>query len=417
MSAREFIREFLRRQGLWMMSANALSKVLGFAAVVYVTRNTTEEAFGAYSYALNIVLALVPIMGLGTYQSFLRYSSDAPGQRAKKDLFYYSHARGIFFSLILVAGLWLLAPLLCSSIPESIEPFRILVFVVLTTLNMEFVKSYARAIHKNGISAKIEISYAISLLVLTIVLTSMYGILGYAAAVAIAPVVAVLFYGWKLNLAGYKWATLDIAFKGFWQYGLFTTVGALLAQLFYAVDVFMIGQFVGEKATSVAIYRVAIIIPIATLVLPISISATDYVKNSANKNKPRELRSYIFNYWRTFGFLSFAALAILWIIAPWILGVFGANYQEGAEVMRIFLIGSLGAHLLRVPFGNLLSAVGKADWNTYINVIVLALTVIACCYFIPLYGINGAATAMAIMMWVSGGLNALFFQFYLKGLK
>ena len=417
MSAWEFIREFLRRQGLWMMSANALSKVFGFAAVVYVTRNTTEEAFGAYSYALNIVLALVPFMGLGTYQSFLRYSSDAPGQRAKKDLFYYSHARAIFFSLILVAGLWLLAPLLCSSIPESIEPFRILAFVVLTTLNMEFVKSYARAIHKNGISAKIEMSYAISLLVLTIALTSMYGILGYAAAVATAPVVAVLFYGWKLNLAGYKWATLDSAFKGFWQYGLFTTVGALLAQLFYAVDVFMIGQFVGEKATSVAIYRVAIIIPIATLVLPISISATDYVKNSAKKNKPRELKSYIFNYWRTFGLLSFVSLGTLWIIAPWILEVFGANYQEGAEVMRIFLIGSMGAHFLRVPFGNLLSAVGKADWNTYINVIVLALTVLACWYFIPLYGINGAATAMAIMMWISGGLNALFFQFYLKGLK
>ena len=75
MIAREFIREFFRRQGLWMMSANALSKVFGFAAVVYVTRNTTEEAFGAYSYALNIVLVLVPFMGLGTYQSFLRYSS------------------------------------------------------------------------------------------------------------------------------------------------------------------------------------------------------------------------------------------------------------------------------------------------------------------------------------------------------
>ena len=85
--------------------------------------------------------------------------------------------------------------------------------------------------------------------------------------------------------------------------------------------------------------------------------------------------------------------------------------------MRIFLVGSLGAHLLRVPFGNLLSAVGKADWNTYINVIVLLLTVLACWYFIPLYGINGAATAMAIMMWVSGGLNALFFQFYINGLK
>ena len=417
MSVREFILEFLRRQGLWMMSANALSKVLGFAAVVYVTRNTTEEAFGAYSYALNIVLALVPFMGLGTYQSFLRYSTDAPGQSEKKNLFYYSHARGIFFSLILIVVLWLLAPILCKSIPESVGSFRILAFIVLTTLNMEFVKSYARAIHKNDISAKIEISYAISLLVLTIALTAMYGIFGYAAAVAIAPVVAVLFYGWKLNLAGYKWTTLDSKFIGFWKYGVFTTLGALLAQLFYAVDVFMIGQFVGEKATSVAIYRVAIIIPIATLILPISISATDYVKNSINKNQPHELRSYIFNYLRTFGFLSFIALAILWFIAPWILGVFGASYQNGAGVMRIFLVGSLGAHLLRVPFGNLLSAVGKADWNTYINVIVLLLTVLSCWYFIPLYGINGAATAMAIMMWVSGGLNALAFQFYINGLK
>ena len=417
MIAREFIREFFRRQGLWMMSANALSKVFGFAAVVYVTRNTTEEAFGAYSYALNIVLVLVPFMGLGTYQSFLRYSSDAPGQSTKKDLFYYSHARGIFFSIILVAALLLLAPLLCSSIPESVEPFRILAFLVLTTLNMEFVKSYARAIHKNGIAAKIEISYAIILLVLTIALTSMYGILGYAAAVSTAPFFAVIFYGWKLNLAGYKWASLDSIFKGFWKYGLFTTVGALLAQLFYAVDVFMIGQFVGEKATAVAIYRVAVIIPIATLVLPISISATDYVNNSANKNKPKELRDYIYNYWCTFGFLSLASLATLYFISPWLLGVFGANYEDGAEVMRIFLVGSLGAHLLRVPFGNLLSAVGKADWNTYINVIVLTLTVLVCWYFIPLYGIHGAATAMAIMMWVSGGLNALFFYFYLKSLK
>jgi O-antigen/teichoic acid export membrane protein len=319
--------------------------------------------------------------------------------------------------MLLVALLWVLAPVLCSTIPESIVYFRILAFVVLTTLNMEFVKSYARAIHKNGVSAKVEITYAISLLILTLVLTSLYGIFGYAIAVATAPVVAVLFYGWKLNIAGFKWVRLDSAFDGFWKYGLFTTVGALLAQMFYAVDVFMIGQIVGEKATSVAIYRVAIIIPIATLVLPISISATDYVKNSANKYNSSELKSYVFNYWRTFGFLSLAALATLWFIAPWILGVFGSNYKEGAEVMRIFLVGSLGAHIFRVPFGNLLSAVGKADWNTYINIIVLGMTVAFCYFFIPLYGIRGAAIAMSIMMWISGILNALSFCVYLRGLK
>ena len=67
-----------------MMAANVLNKLMGFAAVVYVTRNTSEAAFGAYSYAQSIVLALVPFMGLGAYQAFLRYSSDAPAKPQKR---------------------------------------------------------------------------------------------------------------------------------------------------------------------------------------------------------------------------------------------------------------------------------------------------------------------------------------------
>lgn len=412
-----FIQEFFRRKGQWMMAANVLNKIMGFTAVVYVTRNTTEAEFGAYSYALNIVLALVPFMGLGAYQAFLRYSSDSLSQTQKKDLYHYSYSRGILFSMILVASLILLAPWLCRSLPESIVPFRILAFVVLTTLNMEFVKSYARAIHRNAISAKIDITYATFLLILSVALTSIYGILGYAVAVASAPVIAVLYNASRMNILSFKNVSLSPHFRGFWKYGIFTTIGALLAKFFFAVDVFMIGHFVGEKASSIAIYRVAVIIPMATLVLPVSIAATDYVKNSANKLNPTALKSYIKNYWLTFGWLSLAALGILYLIAPWLLNVFGSNYAQGAQVMRIFLIGIFGAHLLRIPFGNLLSAVGKADWNTYINLVVLILTASLCYIFIPQHGILGAAYTMASMLWLSGIFNGLTFVYYLNSIK
>ena len=139
-------------------------------------------------------------MGLGAYQSFLRYSSDAQGQTTKKTLYHYSYSRGILFTMILVTCLILLAPWLCSSVPESTTPLRILSFLILTTLNMEFVKSYARAIHKNAISAKIDITYAIALLILSVTLTSIYGILGYAAAVTIAPIIAVIYNAWRMNI-------------------------------------------------------------------------------------------------------------------------------------------------------------------------------------------------------------------------
>ena len=409
-----FIQEFFRRKGQWMMAANVLNKLMGFAAVVYVTRNTSEAAFGAYSYAQSIVLALVPFMGLGAYQAFLRYSSDAPGQTTKKTLYHYAYSRGILFTMILITCLILLAPWLCSSVPESTTPFRILSFLILTTLNMEFVKSYARAIHKNAISAKIDITYAISLLILSIMLTSLYGILGYAAAVTIAPVIAVLYNAWRMNIMSFKTVKLSPVFNGFWKYGIFTTIGALLAKFFFAVDVLMLGHFLGDDASVLAIYRVAIIIPFATLVLPVSIAATDYVKNSANKDNPAALRSYMKNYMLTFGFLSLAALATLYLIAPWLLKVFGQNYAEGADIMRVFLIGIFGAHLLRIPYGNLLSAVGKADWNTYINLVVLILTIFVCYNFVPRFDVLGAAYAMAIMMWVSGLFNACCFRFYLK---
>ena len=120
------------------------------------------------------------------------------------------------------------------------------------------------------------------------------------------------------------------------------------------------------------------------------------------------------NYWKTFGVLSFLALGTLAALAPWLLQVFGQGYVEGATVMRIFLIGSLGAHLLRVPYGHLLSAVGRADWNTYVNAVVFVLTVALCMFAIPRWGIEGAAAAMACMLWASGLMYALMFEIHLR---
>ena len=414
MNSIDYVKAFLQRHGHWMMAANVVTKLLGFAAVVFVTRNTTEGEYGAYSYAMNLVGAVVPFMGFGAYQAFLRYASDATGQRAKKTLFAYAFSRGVVASVGLIALLQLLASLLCGAIPESVAAFRIVSFVVLTTLVMEYVKSYARSMHLNHISARIDVTYALILVTATVGLTLGIGILGYAVAVALAPLLAALGFGFKMGLLGWRWEALDSRHVGFWSYGVFTTVGALLAQTFYSVDVFLIGHLVGEKASAVAVYRVALLIPMATSVLPISVAATDFVKNAHQKDNPQALRAYMRGYWKTFGLLSFAALGVLWCLSPWLLTVFGASYAEGATVMRVFLLGSLGAHWLRVPYGHLLSAVGRADLNTYVNGAALAAIIPLCWWAIPVWGIVGAAGAMATMLWVSGGLYALVFELHLR---
>ena len=197
--------------------------------------------------------------------------------------------------------LQVMASWVCNALPESVLSFRIVSFVVLTTLVMEYVKSYARAIHRNHLSARVDVTYAVLLLVSTLALTSGLGIVGYALAVTLSPLVAALLMGIKLRILTLKWGKLGVGYNGFWSYGLFTTAGALLAQLFFSVDVFMIGHYAGEKATAVAVYRVALLIPMATSVLPVSVAATDFVKNSAIKHDVSALRAYMRNYWKTFG--------------------------------------------------------------------------------------------------------------------
>ena len=416
MNGGAFLNTFFQRQGHWMVLANVATKVLGFAAVAYVTRHTTEQDFGVFSYAKNAVGALVPLMGFGAYQAFLRYSADAPSQRSKKSLYFYAMGRGVVFSLALVAVLHGLAPWICNAIPDSVNVFRVLIWVIFSTLLMESVKGYARAIHRNSISAKIDLTFAVLLVSATVALMQGMGILGYAIAVVIAPLFVSIPFGMRMKLWKWEWNALEKVYGGFWSYGLFTTLGMLLSQLFYAADIFLIGHHFGEEASVVAVYRVALIVPLASAVLPVSIAATDYMKNALNKHDERALRSYMVGYLKTFGALSLVLLGLLAWGAPVILKVFGEGYVEGVNVMRIFLIGSIGAHVLRVPYGHLLSAVGRADWNTYISVVLVGLTVVSCGWGIRQGGVEGAAMAMATMYWLGGVMNAVMFEVYLRSL-
>lgn len=414
---KEYLQSFRARAGHWVLIANVSAKTLGFLSVLIVTRFYSESEFGNYTYAMNLISAMVPLMGFGAFQAFLRFSADVGGQVHKKELYKYSFEKALLITLLLVIILQFTADWWCASIPESVISFRILSFLLITTLWMEYVKSYARSIHLNIVSARMDLIYSLSLLLLSILFTGLFGVHGYALAVMLSPMVAIVPYWRLVNLKQIQKRLTNVRSRAFWSYGLFTSLGAILNQFFYAADIILIGYFAADAAVDVAIYRVSIIIPMASLVLPSAIASTDFMQNALRKNDKGALKNYISNYWKTFGLLSLIVLSTISLLAPHLLSIFGENYIAGTEIMRIYLMGSLGAHLLRVPFGNLLSAVGKASWNTYFNAFVLVLTVLLCGVLLPLYDIKGAAIAMAIMTWVSGLLNASAFWWYWRGLR
>ena len=304
MNGGAFLNTFFRRQGHWMVLANVATKVLGFAAVAL--RHTPH--YGARFRG--VFIRQKHRWGTGAAHGFWGLTKLFFGfplmhpVNARKSRCTSMRLGGILFSLVLVAFLHGLAPWLCNAIPESVSVFRVLIWVIFSTLLMESVKGYARAIHRNAISAKLDLTYAALLVIATLAFTQGMGILGYAFAVVISPLLASIPFGLRMNLWAWEWKPLEKAYSGFWSYGIFTTLGLLLSQLFYAIDVFLIGQHFGEEASVVAVYRVALIVPLASAVLPVSIAATDYMYNALNKNNPSALRAYMLGYWKTFGTLS-----------------------------------------------------------------------------------------------------------------
>lgn len=73
--------------------------------------------------------------------------------------------------------------------------------------------------------------------------------------------------------------------------------------------------------------------------------------------------------------------------------------------MRVLLLGMIGGHWLRIPLGNMLSALGRANWNTMVNAVVLASAAALCMWRIPIDGILGAAKVMACMIWLNGVMS------------
>ena len=412
-----YLRRFLARDGLWIMASQGAVKVLGFVAVVLVTRTASATEYGWYAYAMGLVATAVPFMGFGAYQAFIRFSVLTNHAEERVELHRRATGWGLTGAVGLASLLSLAAPGICADVPESAAVMRLLAWVIVSMFWMEHVKGLARALNDNKTSAQVDVMFAGLMVLGAAVGVHLGGIEGYALAVVLSPFLAAVPFGMKLGALRMSWGRLSELAPGFWSYGMHTALGAVLAKGFYAVDVFLIGRLWLEDAEALAVYRVAWLIPLATHVIPSAVAATDFVRNASKHDHGQDIWAYLLGYWKTFGWISAFVLGVVAWGAPWLLEVFGPRYAEGVGLMRVLLVGSLGAHLLRIPLGNLLSALGRANWNTWANIAVLLIAALGCMWRIPEFGLMGAAQIMAAMMWGSGLLSLALVAHHVRQLS
>jgi len=382
--------------------------LFSFIASLLALKLISNKELGVVLYAYNIIVFLIPISGLGLYQSLIRYGALLKNKEDKNSLFLYVLKKGIVASFILIAIVIGSSFFITFKFENTLFYVIILSFIILPSFIFEVIRAQFRLQHNNKFYAYTELTYSIILLLSVFLLSYFFQDIGYAVALLITPLITSLLFIKKLNIDFTSNIKLSITNLSFWKYGFFASLSNVLTQLLFVIDLLLIGYLL-EDTEMVTNYRYISLIPFSLLFLPRVFIATDFVVFTENIYDKKYILNYIKSYMLFFFMISCLSILFTFLFAEQILTILDANFTKFIDTFLILMIGITGIYIFRGLFGNLLSSIGKAHVNYYISSIALIVNMISNYYLIPKYGIKGAAITSAFLMWFTGILSAILF--------
>lgn len=399
-----------------MLFATIISRLVSLLASWVALQFIDNSSLGVVLFSYNLILFLLPISGLGLPQSLIRFSALNQNQEDRNSIFLYVLKYGFLSSL----GMILLVIISSFFVPFQFEKTQfyviILSFLILPSFLFEVIKAQLRLNHDNKNFAYSEFLFSIIFITLITSLTFYLKEIGYIISLLLAPILTSLFFVKKLKIRAKQIKKLPELNFSFWKYGFFASLSNMVTQLLFVIDILLIG-YLTKDAEMVTNYKYISLIPFSLLFLPRVFINTDFVTFTEKIKDKKYIINYIKSYMLLFLLISILLIIVSYFFGSFILRLLDAGFAEYHATFFIMIVGVCGIFIFRGLFGNLLSAIGKADVNYYIALIALFLNLISNYYLIPELGIKGAAITSAILMWVTGVTSAICFKvLYIKAL-
>lgn len=413
MQLKEYINGFISRSGTYVLLSTLFSRGLSFFGSWLALQLIEEKELGTILFAFSIIQFIIPIGGFGLHQSLIRYGALLKTDHDKEQLFGYVLKKGIISSLGIIITLIFIGYFIPFQFARTYSYFSILSLSILSFFVFEIVKIQFRLQHRNKMYAIAEFFYNIILTGLIFILAFYFKSYGYVIALIISPLLAGLFFIKKLNIQ-IQWNSSPLVTDlGFWKYGFFGGLSSVVTQLLVLIDLILVGYLLDDPV-QVTYYRYVSIIPMSLLFLPRVFITTDFVSFTEKIGNRNYIKSYIRNYMVFFTLVSIILIMTALYFGSWVLSIFGEGYSQFSHTFFILMLGISGIYVFRGLFGNLLSSIGKIEYNYYIISIAIVLNVVSNYFLIPKYGVQGAATTSAILMWFTGICSCLTFIYFYK---
>ena len=272
----------------------------------------------------------------------------------------------------------------------------------------EIQKAHLRLEYQNKKFALAEAMFHGVLLITAYGFTYKWKAAGYAYALVSTPTIMVFLMCFVTKMKGLTISKKYLIKKEQLSFGIFSSLSSVAAQLLVLIDILMLG-WLSTNATWVTQYKYISIVPLSLIVLPHIFISTDWVKITEQIWNKKHTKIYAKQYAMFFGIISLVTLCLSFYIAPIILESIKPGYQRFYKEFMILIVGVVAVIGIRGLYGNLLSAIGKANYNFVISGIGLLTNIVLNGFMIPKYGLFGAALTSSICMLTTAILSIIVF--------
>ena len=419
------IREFLKGSSIIFIGL-VCSKLLALGNNIVLARFLGSSDFGLFLLGLSVFQLFTVIPNLGLSSVLPKFVSEYIELKESKKIEKISAlciGTSLFLGTVFGIISYNLAPLISVKIfhnNELINVLKILSFVIpisiITSVIMAIYRGYQKTIYKVALedilSLVLKIVFFMCLFHAGFKLSAAY--YAYVLASLMVLFLAVILVKnatmMKIKICFYDKKMSPNLYKLSWPLALQSVVWVVYSQ----IDRLCLGFFLPSSA--IGIYGAAFSIVGMLNFIPRSFSYLALPNFSAalSRNFSNEFRLTYLKISKIMFGLSLPILIYLFVFSKQILKMFyGNEYLSGTMALVILGIGIL-SNCLSGPASDSLIAAGKTKAPLIAITVGCINNIILNIFLIPIYGINGAAIATCIGLFLSRFIMSYFNYFYLK---
>ncbi|HYE09819.1 MAG TPA: oligosaccharide flippase family protein [Patescibacteria group bacterium] len=396
-----------------------LSKFIAFFGSIFLVRVLSKNSYGILSYIENIYGYIYIFAGLGLGNALLRYVILGKTIEEKYGYYKYSIKTSTLFNIILAFIIFIGS--LYYPHPYEFESAKWLLSLIVLAIPFHYLitsNSLAyRAMIDNKKYAYVTFITSVTLIVGRYIGAILFGLNG----VIVAKIIINVFFGILLCYLIYKSYFMNVnpytldkyVKKTVNRYSIQYMITNGIWTIFMLNDVFML-SFLTGSASIVADYKVAYVLPanISIISSAIGVFIGPYFVQHEN-DKRWVWQNYKKTLLANIGLISPAVMIMFIFANPIITILFGQQYQNVSNIMRLLIISAFVNSGFRYISAHLLSSMGEIKYNMIISFLGVIFQIAINFIAIPIYGSIGAAfTSIVVYMFMALALSVVFIRKY-----